>query len=444
MVAAETTTSLNLLDEFYLHLDREDEPWSVHLEVGVEGRLDAERLREAIRAGVAEHPMARVRLCPSRAIDVRYQWDLVDELDEVPLTVASCADDEALEIERERLMDHGPSLEHPPPFAVTLAHHPAGDAVMLNLSHAAGDGMSVVRLMASFLRAYAGIEDPVASVDPLAVRDIGRLVNSGSVTARLARGRTLIEQASRLTSTPARIAPQGGGERPGYGFRLMDLDAEDLETVRGHRRDGATVNDVLLAALGVTVARWNERHGADPATVSVMMPVNLRPPEWRTEVAGNFASIVSVPLAPEDCADLPTAIDAAAASTRRIKSRGAAGLIIDLLELPTATLPTAVKQRLQDLIVLTGSRLVDTTVLSNLGRLDALPELDKAGGSVNRVWFSPPGRMPLGASLGAATYDGELFLCLRYRHSLFDAAGAAAFASLLGETLLGETRENSS
>ncbi len=33
------TTALNALDEIYLHFDREDEPWSVHLEVGVEGRI---------------------------------------------------------------------------------------------------------------------------------------------------------------------------------------------------------------------------------------------------------------------------------------------------------------------------------------------------------------------------------------------------------------------
>jgi hypothetical protein len=51
------------------------------------------------------------------------------------------------------------------------------------------------------------------------------------------------------------------------------------------------------------------------------------------------------------------------------------------------------------------------------------------------VWFSPPGRMPLGASVGAATLDGALFLTLRYRHQLFDAAAAAEFMTLYRETL---------
>jgi hypothetical protein len=70
--------------------------------------------------------------------------------------------------------------------------------------------------------------------------------------------------------------------------------------------------------------------------------------------------------------------------------------------------------------------LVDTAVLSNLGRLPPAPPFGDAG-AVRAVWFSPPGRMPLGASLGAATLDDRLFLTLRYRHPLFDAAAASDF-----------------
>jgi hypothetical protein len=38
-------TRLNTVDEFYLHLDREQEPWSVHVEIRVDGRVDARELR---------------------------------------------------------------------------------------------------------------------------------------------------------------------------------------------------------------------------------------------------------------------------------------------------------------------------------------------------------------------------------------------------------------
>jgi NRPS condensation-like uncharacterized protein len=429
------STELNVLDEFYLHLDREDEPWSVHLEVGVTGRLDERRLRDAIAAGMSAHPLARARLRPAAPTSVRYHWELVDDLDEIPLQVVDCADDAAVARAREQLLSRSPSLASSPPFAVMLARHPTGDSLLLNLSHAAGDGISAVRLMASFLRAYAGEPDPPAPVDPLDVRDIGRLVGSHSLTARLARGRTLLDGAGRLAESPARIARDGHSERPGYGFSLLELGPEELTALTARRREGATINDVLLAGYAVTIHRWNERHGTPPAPLMLTMPVNLRADEWRNEVLGNFASYVSVRFAREDQTSMPIAVAAAASRTRKIKSQGAAGLAVDLLELPTATLPTVVKQRFQDLITITGSRLLDTAMLSNLGRLAAVPHLGEPAGQVRRVWFSPPGRMPMGASLGAASYDGTLFLCLRYRHALFDSEAAAAFTALLRDSL---------
>jgi NRPS condensation-like uncharacterized protein len=431
-----TTIALNILDELYLHLDRDAEPWSVQLEVGVEGRVDADRLSAAILEGARRHPLARARLCPARGLDFGYEWEVADELAAAPLEVADCDDDTAIATARERLLSTSPDLDEAPPFAMTLAHHPDGDAIMLNLNHAAGDGISAVRLMASILRAYAGEDDPHAPVDPLAVRNIGELVNSRSLPARLARGRTLARQATRVAAPPARIAPAGiDGERDGYGFELLQLDSDELQAILDRRTGGATVNDVLLGALALTIHRWNERHGEGDGRIGIMMPVNLRPGEWPNEVFGNFASIVSVDLAADEQTDLPTAVAAAAERTRQIKSEDGAGLAVDLLELPTATLPTAVKQRFQDLINLTGSRFVDTTVLSNLGRLEAVPALGGEAGAVRKVWFSPPGRMPLGASLGAATHDDQLFLTLRYRHALFDPRAAADFAALLREVL---------
>jgi hypothetical protein len=43
--------------------------------------------------------------------------------------------------------------------------------------------------------------------------------------------------------------------------------------------------------------------------------------------------------------------------------------------------------------------------------------------------------MPLGASFGAATFDGRLHLALRYRRAQFDREAAAAFAKLYRDVL---------
>src|SRR4051795_2544765 len=86
------TTGLSVLDELYLHLDRDDEPWSVHLEIEVEGAIDDGRLTDAVREAARKHPLARARLADSRATDVRYRWEIHDDLDDVPLEVVDAGD----------------------------------------------------------------------------------------------------------------------------------------------------------------------------------------------------------------------------------------------------------------------------------------------------------------------------------------------------------------
>ena len=431
------TTRLNVLDELYLHLDRDDEPWTVHLEIRVERRVDASRLRTAAREAAARHPIARPRLADSRLTDIRYQWEIADELDDVDLTEIDCADPSAMAAARERLLSRSPSLEKYGPFSLLLAHDPGGDVIVLNLHHAAGDGLAALRLMGSIARAYAGEDDPVPPVDPLEVRDVGALSAAGSVKERLARGRAALDYLARGVRNPARIAPDGDGDRAGYGFEQLAFEPDEVSRIVARRRGGATVNDVLLGGLALAVRRWNEQHQELTGTLYLMMPINLRPSEWQYEVVGNFASYVSVRLGSGDHTGLDKAIAAAADSTRRIKEGGIAGLIVELFGAPTL-LPTGLKSRMQELIPLTRNVVVDTAVLSNLGRVESVPHLGDAG-AVRQVWFSPPGRMPLGASLGVVTLGGRLFATLRYRHSLFHKDAAARFLTTLKDALLGSS-----
>jgi NRPS condensation-like uncharacterized protein len=89
-----------------------------------------------------------------------------------------------------------------------------------------------------------------------------------------------------------------------------------------------------------------------------------------------------------------------------------------------------------DLIPLSGNVVVDTAVLSNLGRISEVPVFGDAG-AVREIWFSPPGRMPLGASLGVATLGDRLFMTLRYRHAQFGQAAAEEFLTLFKRVLAG-------
>jgi NRPS condensation-like uncharacterized protein len=433
-----TTTPLNVLDELYLHLDRDDEPWSVHVEIRVDGPVERARLAAAVRFAAGRHPIARAQLADSRATDLRYEWLIADQLADLDLREITCRDAQGLDRAREQLLNRAPALDQPGPFSLLLAHTHDGDVIVLNLHHAAGDGMSALRLLGSIARAYAREDDPLPPIDPLEVRNVGALTTPGSIKGRLDRGRAGLDYLARGVSTPTRIAPQGARERAGYGFRFLTFQPAEVDRLFALRQQEATINDVLLGGLAITVNRWNEHHGTPNGTIYLMMPINLRPAAWRQEIVGNFASYVSVRVDATDQATLESAIQAAAASTRRIKDGGVAGLIIDLFGAPTL-LPTGLKRRMQALLPLTGNVLVDTAVISNLGRIDSVPHLGDAG-TVRELWFSPPGRMPLGASLGAATLDGRLFLTLRHRNALFDGRAADEFLAALKQELLAEQR----
>jgi NRPS condensation-like uncharacterized protein len=422
---------LNLLDELYLNLDREAEPWTVHYELRFGARLDPDRLADAIAAAARRHPLARARLASWRFQDRSYDWEIADELGEVPLSVILCPDAAAGAREREQLFSASPSLATEPPFVIALLRGADGDSLLLNLHHAAGDGISAARLMLSIMRAYAGERDPTPPLDPLAVHDVRPLAAPRSATERDARRRALL--AGRPLWGVTRIAREGDDDRPGYGFELRRLSVEESQRVFARQAQGATVNDVLLAALALAIVRWNAEHGRASGRVALSMPVNLRPTEWRNEIFSNFASWVTVWVRPEPHQDLGSVVARVAASTRAIKRDRLGGLPVDLLTIP-GQLMIASKRWLQYLKTFASEAIVDTASLSNLGKVEHMPApFDDPDAA---VWFSPPSQMPLGVGIGVVTVDHRLHVTVRYRHTQFDRAAGRRFTDLYRSVLV--------
>ncbi len=91
-------------------------------------------------------------------------------------------------------------------------------------------------------------------------------------------------------------------------------------------------------------------------------------------------------------------------------------------------LPLWAKLGLVAAMPVTGNRLVDTAMVSNIGRVAEPPSFGTDAGPTVGLWFSPPARMPLGLTIGAATVADRLHLVFRYRHRLFDADASGRFA----------------
>ena len=114
------------------------------------------------------------------------------------------------------------------------------------------------------------------------------------------------------------------------------------------------------------------------------------------------------------------------AQTDAIKQAGGAAMMEALRG--WSSLPLWTKQPASSLLWLTGNRLVDTAILSNLGQLREPPDFGEDAGPVTEVWFSAPVRMPAGVCVGAATVDRRLWLTFRYRLALLDRPAAERFA----------------
>jgi len=429
----------NGVDTLIYHSDRWPDPWSVHCEVRVEGRLDPSRLTAAALEAVRRHPMARARMAPFGPMTRTFHWLIDDEVAEVPLEIVDCTTDAEVEAVRSRLLSRRIDLQVAPPFALALAHHPEGDYLIMNLNHAVGDGIGSYRLMSSICHAYAGSED-TRPVLPLAqVRNLRRHVGCRNLADARTRLRGLARHVSDTRNNPpVRLAVDGGSEGgQAYGFHLLRFDRDEAARIAARRLKPASINDLLLAALAVTIRRFNDQRGVAPGRISLMMPVNLRPAEWNKELVSNIVSMVPLGVPEGAQSDLVAAQAAVAERTAELKEQRLAGAMVDIIGM-LGIWPAGVRDAVAHRSRGPGEKSADTTVLSNMGNLPQPLEFGPGAGVATELRISPPAGMPTGNAVGVTTMNGEMFLTLRYSRAHFDAQGAAQFAADLRKVLLDE------
>ena len=416
----------SVVDEAVYLLDNETEPWSIQLELRVAGSLDESRFRSALDQALARHPMARARKATSRLAERRFHWEITAVPDLDPLRVVDCADDDAVSAVRADLQSISIPLVESPPLRVRLVHHPDGDLVMLNVKHAAIDGFGSIRILRSIARAYWGLPDPQPELDLVDTRDMRDTLAARDAPERARRISTLLDKVKDEVQPPSRLAVDGGTEKPGYGFHHVTLSPERTKALAGV--EGGTVNDVLLAALHVAVAAWNDEHARPSNRIGILVPVNLRPKEWWEEMAGNFTLNVRVATKPAERVSCESVLEAVAEQSNRIKKGGTGAALIEVIGgLPSV--PLWAKQSMAPVLSFSGSRLVDSALLSNIGELDEPPSFGPDAGDTTEMWFSAPARMPLGLTVGTVTIGGRMHVAYRYRHPQFDDEAVRRFAA---------------
>lgn len=379
-------------------LDPGSGAWSLHAEARVAGVIDEDRLRAAL-ASVA----------PGRDV----------------LTVADCEDDATLDRARVELQAQAVLLSEPPPLRVVLAHHGRGDVVMLNLNHAAADTPAGLQVLRAVSAAYAAQPEPVEALDFMASHDLAVRPSPARPKSLAQRYRTGLEAVRDALARPIRLRPDHALDDPGHGFHMVTVEPGDPASL-SHLRNRDVDNDILLAALHLAISVWNAEHGLEGGRIAVLVPVDLRSRPW-DRVVGNFSVTARVSTTTSE-RESPTAVLRAvsAQTARNIRTRTGTALI-DALD-RNGLLSLWARQSVIVLQPLIRNHLLDSAVLSFVGRLDYPPAFGPGAGDAVEVWLSTPSRMPHGLSVGAAIVAGRLHLAFRYPHRLFGAEGARRFA----------------
>ena len=432
LAAESRVLPLTLLDEALLHLQNVRSQWNVQFELGTDHHVDETRLRQAVLSCWRRHPLVRAQLAPWKRWDSSYQWDVADELDRDLVRVAKCPDDTALDRLRAELYTPPIPLDTAPALRIVLARRPGGDLVMMCASHLIADGIGAVRLMQTITRAYRDEPDPPDPLPLAQARDLGSFLAPTTRSEKWARRLEGLRRVREALHAPSRIAAIGGSDNDGFGFVRRTIDIGEATTLGFvQRAPGTTVNDVLLAALHLTVQAWNTKHGMPTGRVGVMMPVNVRPADRFWEVVSNITSMVTVSTVPNDRMDMATATAAVSQQTTPVRRKNRAYGLYDLLYL-TKKAPLLLKRAAPRLLPYVHDRFVDTAMLSNLGRIPDPPTFDTNPDSqAPELWFSPPCDPTCSVAIGVATSGKLLALVTRYRYDQFDADAAEEFTDLL-------------
>ncbi|MBW3607318.1 MAG: hypothetical protein KY463_03005 [Actinobacteria bacterium] len=383
-------------------LDPTTSAWGVQLDVRLSGRLDEARLRAAL----------------DTIVGVRGGGDC--------LTVVDCDDDEGLDAARRRLHGADVPLTVLPPFHVHLAHHSAGDVLMLNLNHAAVDGFGALRLLERLARSYAGDGPPQDALDFLACADLP-VQPTAPTPPRLVRlGRAVLERLRDALSKPPRLAAEEADGDAGYGFHLVGLSAQATRDVS---RRGGGVGEVLIAALHLTIAEWNRRHQLRGRRIGVLVPVDLRPDDLPDHVVANLSVNTRLSTTPRERATPGAALRAICWQVERDEGTRTGIALIAALE-RAGMLALWAKQSTIVLQPLIDNGRADAAMVCDLGSLACAPSFGPGAGQVRELWFSPPSRSPRCLCVGAVTVEGRLHLTFRYPHRLFGPDAVRRFADL--------------
>ena len=449
--AKRTMVSLNCIDKGMFALHTKNEMMVLHWVLTITGTVEPMRLRSALMAAVGRRPTLRATIRTGLLGMVRQIEDISDH---DPLTVidltgthsgtARDSDDTGTLCQKRLLQWMNRPLDPTKdlPWRVLLLRRRDTEAsLVFSFHHSATDGLGAFRFVTEVIERYnratealqpaadepgdAGADELVAlaqanrpAISHFYLRMIASLVYRFAVAPFSPNGRIC-----RATSSPS----------PAVHFCQGTLNPRELSQVRSRSKEtGATLNDVLLAAGFRTMDQWNAVHGKASRKISIMVPVDVGR-GTASATGANRVAFVSVPTVRRERANADDLLRRVHQRTSHMLRNGTAFSIVYAVHF-CCWFPPLVPKAIARFLLATGVYL-DSMLVTNLGLigLAAGPSAEAANmgnARIASVVVLPPVVSPMGISLSAGTYNGQLHVALAYKTSHFSHAEARLLLSL--------------
>jgi WS/DGAT/MGAT family acyltransferase len=320
----------------WLHMDRPNNLMVIDGVMWFDAPIDRDRLRAIVqRRLVDRYPVFSQRPVPATTPFGMSHWEDDPDFDVDRhlrrATLPSPGDDEDLQRYVEQRMSVPFDRAHPL-WEMTLVdgyHDGSGCAVVARFHHSLADGVALSHVMLSLTDSSptADLEE-LGADEPSTPGRGGLLGVAGALrdtTAQLVQGGLhTMSRLPQLTS-PSHLVDvlELGGQtgqiadklilgsnphtplsgEPGVEKRAVwSQPRQVVDVKRVSRLAGATINDVLLAAVAGAIRSYLRDRGADPVDLTTMVPVNVRPPDrpLPRELGNKFALVlVKLPIGVE-------------------------------------------------------------------------------------------------------------------------------------------------
>ncbi len=390
---------LSAADAAWLRLDRPENLMVVTAVLWLGAPVDAGRLRARVGERLVEaHPRFRAVVRSRRLPLLPPEWvpdpgfDLDRHLTRVELGTED-AGEEALERLVSGLLDRRLDPAAAPPWQLVLVdgYRPAPGApprsvLVGRLHHALADGAALVKLLLDLTDGPPDAAPPPAAPP----RSIARLAGGLALAVPVTTLRLLLLPPEPRTPLRGRLGVRKdaawAGPRP----------LEDVKACAKAR--GATVNDVLLAAVAGGFARYLRQRGARrlPAQVRVFVPVDLSAGDPR--LGNRFGLLpLRLPVAAPGPADRVRRVAAATRAAKRSPVPAATFVLIGVL----GVVPEVVR-RLVVRVLASKATAIVTNVPGPRERLSL------AGVPVDGVAFWVPQAAAVGVGVSLFSYAGTV------------------------------------